>query len=142
MYAVCGSNLTVNYLWNQIIGTKILTITFLLLLLSHQSCPTLCDSMDCSVPGSSVHGILQVKSTGVGCRALLQGIVPAQGSNQLRVSCIAGRFFTTEPPRKPNNSNRYLLFIIFIYATNIYRISLCKVLYLCSLDAEGIKCLC
>ena len=24
-----------------------------------QSCPTLCDHMDCSVPGSSVHGILQ-----------------------------------------------------------------------------------
>ena len=24
-----------------------------------QSCPTLCDPMDCSPPGSSVHGILQ-----------------------------------------------------------------------------------
>ena len=26
---------------------------------SLQSCPTLCDPMDCSLPGSSVHGILQ-----------------------------------------------------------------------------------
>ena len=26
-----------------------------------QSCPTLCDPMDCSLPGSSVHGILQVR---------------------------------------------------------------------------------
>ena len=26
---------------------------------SLQSCPTLCDPMDCSPPGSSVHGILQ-----------------------------------------------------------------------------------
>ena len=26
-----------------------------------QSCPTLCDSMDCSPPGSSVHGILQAR---------------------------------------------------------------------------------
>ena len=26
-----------------------------------QSCPTLCDSMDCSLPGSSVHGILQAR---------------------------------------------------------------------------------
>ena len=26
---------------------------------SHQSCPTLCDPMDCSLPGSSVHGIFQ-----------------------------------------------------------------------------------
>ena len=27
-----------------------------------QSCPTLCDSVDCSLPGSSVHGILQVRT--------------------------------------------------------------------------------
>ena len=26
-----------------------------------QTCPTLCDSMDCSLPGSSVHGILQAR---------------------------------------------------------------------------------
>ena len=26
-----------------------------------QLCPTLCDSMDCSLPGSSVHGIFQVR---------------------------------------------------------------------------------
>ena len=26
-----------------------------------QSCPTLCDSMDCSLPVSSVHGILQTR---------------------------------------------------------------------------------
>ena len=26
-----------------------------------QSCPTLCDPMDCTPPGSSVHGILQVR---------------------------------------------------------------------------------
>ena len=45
-----------------------------------QSCPTLCDPMDCSPPGSSIHGILH-KSTGVGCHFLLQGIFPTQGSN-------------------------------------------------------------
>ena len=27
-----------------------------------QSCPTLCDPMDCSLPGSSVHGILQARA--------------------------------------------------------------------------------
>ena len=37
-----------------------------------QSCPTLCNPMDCSPPGSSVHGILH---------ALLQGIFLTQGSN-------------------------------------------------------------
>ena len=26
-----------------------------------QSCPTLCDPMDCSLPGSSIHGIFQAR---------------------------------------------------------------------------------
>ena len=26
-----------------------------------QSCPTLCDPMDCSLPGSSIHGIFQIR---------------------------------------------------------------------------------
>ena len=29
---------------------------------SHSACPTLCDPMDCSPPGSSVHGILQAQT--------------------------------------------------------------------------------
>ena len=45
-----------------------------------QSCPTLCNPMDCSPPGSSVHGDSPGKNTGVGCHALLQGIFPTQGS--------------------------------------------------------------
>ena len=45
------------------------------------SCPTLCDLMDCSPPGSSVHGDSPGKNTGVGCHALLQGLFPTQGSN-------------------------------------------------------------
>ena len=45
-----------------------------------QSCPTLCDTMDCSPPGSSVDGDSPGKNTGVGCHALLQGIFPIQGS--------------------------------------------------------------
>ena len=36
-----------------------------------QSCPTLSDPMDCSLPGSSTHGIFPGKSTGVGCQLLL-----------------------------------------------------------------------
>ena len=37
--------------------------------------------MDCSPPGSSVHGDSPGKNTGVGCHALFQGIFPTQGSN-------------------------------------------------------------
>ena len=29
---------------------------------SLQSCPTLCDPMDCGLPGFSVHGILQART--------------------------------------------------------------------------------
>ena len=46
-----------------------------------QSCPTLCNLMDCSLPGSFVHGDSLGKNTGVGSHALLQGIFPTQGSN-------------------------------------------------------------
>ena len=46
-----------------------------------QSCTTLCDPVDCSPPGSSVHGDSPGNNTGVGGCALLQGIFPTQGSN-------------------------------------------------------------
>ena len=39
---------------------------------SLHSCLTLCDTMDCSSPGSSVHGILQARTLGVGCHFLVQ----------------------------------------------------------------------
>ena len=46
-----------------------------------QSCPTLCDPMDCSLPDSSVHGFLQARILEVGCHFLLQGIFSTQGLN-------------------------------------------------------------
>ena len=43
--------------------------------------------MDCSPPGSSVHGIdFPGKNTGVGCHFLLQEIFPTQGLNQALLS--------------------------------------------------------
>ena len=65
---------------------------------SLQLCPTLCDPMDHGPPGS-VHGILQA-------RILEQVAMPSsRGSSPPRdqtcISCIAGGFFTTEPPGKP-----------------------------------------
>ena len=61
------------------------------------SCPTLGNPVDCSLPGSSVHGDSPGKNTGVGCHALLQGIFLSQGSNPslLRLPALAGGFFTT-----------------------------------------------
>ena len=51
------------------------------LCLATQLCLTLCDRMYYSVPGTSAHGDSPGKNTGVGCRALLQGIFPTQGWN-------------------------------------------------------------
>ena len=44
-----------------------------------QSCLTLCNSMNCSLPGSSVHGIFPGKNIGVGRHSLLQGNLPDPG---------------------------------------------------------------
>ena len=46
-----------------------------------QSYQTLCDSLDCSPPGSSIHGDSPGKNTGVGTCSLLQGIFPTQELN-------------------------------------------------------------
>ena len=63
--------------------------------LAIQSCPTLCDPMDCNLPGSCVHGIFQA-------RILEWVAIPfSRGSSRPRdrtqVSCIACRFFTRKP---------------------------------------------
>ena len=48
-----------------------------------QSCLTLCVPIYHSLPASSVHGDSPGKNTGVGCHALLQGIIPTKESNLL-----------------------------------------------------------
>ena len=45
-----------------------------------QLCLTLCNPMDCTPPGSSVHGDSPGMNTGVGCHALPQGIFLTQES--------------------------------------------------------------
>ena len=52
-----------------------------------QSCPTLCNLMDCSPPGSSVHGDSPGKNNGVGCYAFFQGNFLIQGLNPGLLHC-------------------------------------------------------
>ena len=68
-----------------------------------QLCPSLCDLMDCNLPGSSVHGVSLGKNTGVGCHVLLQWIFPTQGSNPSLPHCRLDSLLT-EPLGKPNQS--------------------------------------
>ena len=69
------------------------------LCLAIQSCLTLCNLMDCSPPGTSVCGDSAGKNTGVGCHALLQGILPTKGSNP----GLLADSLPVEPPGKPRS---------------------------------------
>ena len=71
-----------------------------------QSCLTFCNPMDCSLPGSSVLGILQE-------RKLEWIVIPlSRGSSQPRdrtqVSCIAGRLFTIWATREAHSHVRWV----------------------------------
>ena len=57
-----------------------------------QSCPTLCDPMNCSPPGSSVHGIFQARI--LRWVAILFSRESSQPWDQTWVSCPSGRFLT------------------------------------------------
>ena len=52
-----------------------------------QLCSTLCNPVDCGLPGPLVLGILQGKNTGVGCHFLLQGVFLTQGLNPGLLHC-------------------------------------------------------
>ena len=66
-----------------------------------QSCPTLCDSMDCSPPGSSIHRVLQARILEQVPIAFSSG--PSQLRDQTRVICVAGRLFTIWAPGSPKH---------------------------------------
>ena len=62
-----------------------------------KSCLTLCDPMDCSPPGSSVHGIFQARITGVGCHSVLRDLPHPEIKPKFPISpALAGRFFIAE----------------------------------------------
>ena len=82
---------------------KILSITKKIIPCIHaktlQSCPPLCDLMDCRLASSSVHGILQARILGWIAISYFRGSSQPRGQTHVScISCIAGRFFTTEPP--------------------------------------------
>ena len=64
-----------------------------------QSCLTLCNLMDCSLPGSSVHGIFQSRVLEWVAISFSRG--SSQPRDQTRVSHTAGRRFTIRATREP-----------------------------------------
>ena len=72
-----------------------------------QLCLTLCDPLDCSLPGSSVHG----KNTGVGSHSILQGFFPTQGSNPGFPHCMQILYCLN------HEESPYIVIIIGIFRT-------------------------
>ena len=70
-----------------------------------QSCLTLSDPMDCSLPGSSFHGIFQARVLEWVAFSFSRG--SSQPRDRTHASCIAGGFFTAEPPGKPSFLNSF-----------------------------------
>ena len=71
-----------------------------------QSCLTLCNHMDCSLPGSSVHWDSPGKDTGVSSHFFFQYIFPTHESNP-HLMCLLhwqADSFTTESPGKPHDT--------------------------------------
>ena len=64
-----------------------------------KSCPTLCDPLGCSWPGSSVCGISQARILEWVAIPFSRGSSPRR--DQIHIPALAGGFFTTEPPEKP-----------------------------------------
>ena len=64
-----------------------------------QSCPNLCDLIDCSLTGSSVHGILQTRIL-EWVAISSPGDLPNLGI-ELESPALTGGFFTSEPPERP-----------------------------------------
>ena len=65
-----------------------------------QSCPTLCDPVDCHPPGSSLHGVLQARNwSGLPCPP--PGDLPNPGIEP-RYPALQVDSLPSEPPGKPN----------------------------------------
>ena len=89
-----GRFFTTSITWEALQAAELVLVT--------QSCSTLWDPMDCSLPGSSLHGILQARI--LEWVAISFSRESSQHRDHTRVSrgsCIACRFFTTEPLGKP-----------------------------------------
>ena len=76
-----------------------------------QSCPTLCDPMDCSLPGFSIHGIFQARILEWVAISFSRG--SSWPRNQTWVSCIAGKCFILWATREALVCSPYILVSLY-----------------------------
>ena len=78
-----------------------------------QSCPTLCDPVDCSPSGSSIHGILQARILEWVAISFSRG--SSQPRDRTRVSRIAGRHFNLWATREAHYRSANLILIALLW---------------------------
>ena len=82
-----------------------------------QLCLNLCNPMEYSPPGSSVHGIVQARIPQWVAISFSRGA--SRPRDQTHVSCTAGRFFTiclpSEPPGKPTHIHTHIYVCVSLY---------------------------
>ena len=71
-----------------------------------QSGPTLCDPMDCSLPGSSVHGILQARI--LEWVAILFSRDPPDPGSEPMSPALQANSLPSEPPGKEHKAEKHL----------------------------------
>ena len=84
--------------WTELETEPVMWCESLCLCVVAQSCLTLWEPVDCSPPGSSVHGILQART--LEWVAICSSRSSSQPRDQSSSPALAGRFFTTEPVGK------------------------------------------
>ena len=82
-----------------------------------KSCPTLCDSMDCRLPGSSDRGILPART--LEWVAISFSRVSSWRGLKFESNALAGRFFTTEPCGKSLAYSNHLINAINYHSTGM-----------------------
>ena len=79
-----------------------------------QSCPTLCDPVDCTLPGSSVHGILQARILEWVAISFSRG--SSRPRDRTQISHIAGRCFNLWAKAKEVPKSQILMQYFYLFS--------------------------
>ena len=103
-----------------------------------QSCPTLCDPMNCSPPGPSVHGILQARMLEWVALSSSRGSSQSQGSNLVLLFYLLWilHLWKNEAPGSPDGCSQVFYFVNH-GATGFLKLFLCLREFVCFIFHRG-----
>ena len=102
--------------------------------LATKLCPTLCHSMDCSPPGSSVHGISQARILEwVAISSFRGSSQPRNWTHMSGGSCLSRQILYPEPPGKPNIGDE----ATFFFSKKIFFWSAFQIIFLSVFPSKG-----